>query len=98
MKHVLQYLKGTGEKGLTFRRNNAENLSIEAYSDADWTDDTSEHHSTTGYCVSLSKNSALVSWKTGKQHTVPRAKQYMALASTIQECLYLEQLQVNTDS
>lgn len=95
VKHVLRYLKGTAEKGLSFRRNNCEKLGIQAYSDADWAADTCDRRSTTGYCVSLSQNSSLVSWKTRKQPTVALSTceaEYMALASTIQECLYLEQL------
>lgn len=51
--------------------------------------------------MSLSENSALVSWKTRKQPTVAlstREAEHMALASTIQECLYLEELLGNMDS
>ena len=99
VKHVLRYLKGTADKGLTFRRS-TENLGIKAYSDADWAADTSDRRSTTGYCVSLSENSALVSWKAKKQPTVALSTceaEYMALASTVQECLYLEQLLENMD-
>ncbi len=95
VKHVLRYLKGTAEKGLSFRRNDSEKLGIQAYSDADWAADTSDRRSTTGYCVSLCQNSSLISWKTRKQPTVALSTceaEYMALASTIQECLYLEQL------
>lgn len=101
VKHVLRYLKGTTDKGLTFRRNTTENLGIQAYSDADWAADTSDHRSTTGYCVSLSENSALVSWKTRKQPAVALSTceaEYMALASTIQECLYLKELLRDMDS
>lgn len=101
VKHVFRYLKGTADKGLTFRRNDTENLGLQAYSDADWAADASDRRSTTGYCVSLCKNSALISWKTRKQPTVALSTceaEYMALASTIQECLYLEQLLGNMDS
>ena len=99
VKHVLRYLKGTADKGLTFRRS-TEHLGIKAYSDADWAADTIDRRSTTGYCVSLSENSALVSWKAKKQPTVALSTceaEYMALASTVQECLYLEQLLENMD-
>src|SRR4029434_11014516 len=70
VKHVLRNFKGPPEKGLSFRRNDSEKLGIQAYSDADWAADTSDRRSTTGYCVSLSQNSSLVSWKTRKQPTV----------------------------
>lgn len=101
VKHVLRYLKGTSKKGLCFKGDGSEKLGIQAYSDADWASDTSDRRSTTGYCVSLSKNSSLVSWKTRKQPTVALSTceaEYMALASTIQECLYLEQLLKGIDS
>lgn len=95
VKHVLRYLKGTTNKELSFRRNDRKELGIVAYSDADWASDTTDRRSTTGYCISLSENSSLVSWKTKKQPTVALSTceaEYMALASTIQECIYLEQL------
>lgn len=100
MKHVLRYLKGTSEKGLCFQRS-CEKLGIQAYSDADWATDVSDRRSTTGYCVRLNKNSSPVSWKTRKQPTVALSTceaEYMALASTIQECLYLEQLLEGMDN
>lgn len=100
VKHVLQYLKGTAEKGLCFRRS-SDKLGIQAYSDADWASNVNNRRSTTGYCVTLSKNSFPVSWKTRKQPTVALSTceaEYMALASTIQECLYLRQLLEGIDS
>lgn len=95
VKHVLRYLRGTIEKELCFRRNDSEKLGLLAYSDADWAADVTDRRSTTGYCVSLSKNSSFVSWKSKKQPTVALSTceaEYMALASTIQECIYLDQL------
>lgn len=92
VKHVLRYLKGTVDKELCYRK--CETLSIQAFSDADWAADN-DRRSTTGYCVSLSKNGTLVSWKTKKQPTVALSTceaEYMALAATTQECLYLKQL------
>ena len=72
-----------------------ENLGIQAYSDADWAGDVKDRCSTTGYCVTLSQGGTLVSWKTKKQPTVALSTyeaEYIALATTIQECLYLTQL------
>lgn len=95
MKHVLRYVRGTKNKELCFRRNNSKSLGLVAYNDADWAGDTTDRRSTTGYCVSLIKNSYLVSWKAKKQPTVALSTcevEYMALASAMQECIYLEQL------
>ena len=92
VKHVLRYLKGTVDKELCYKK--CEALGIQAYSDADWAADN-DRRSTTGYCVSLSKDGTLVSWKTKKQPTVALSTceaEYMALAATIQECFYLKQL------
>ena len=48
-----------------------------------------------GYCFTLTKIGPLISWKSRKQPTVALSMceaEYMALASTIQEGLYLTQL------
>ena len=94
VKHVLRYLKGTSDKKLCYSKSN-ENLGIQAYSDANWAGDVKDRCSTTGYCVTLSQGGTLVSWKTKKQPTVALSTceaEYIALATTIQECLYLTQL------
>lgn len=101
VKHVLRYLRGTTEKVLSFRRSDSEKLGLLACSDASWAADTSDRRSTAGYCVSLGKNSSLVSWKSRKQPTVALSTceaEYMALASTIQECIYLQQLLEGIDN
>ena len=49
----------------------------------------------TGYCVSLNSSGPLVAWKTKRQPTVALSTceaEYMALAVTMQECIYLQQL------
>ena len=95
VKHVLRYLKGTSDKELCFRKNHKEGLGLRIYTDADWAADVTDRRSTTGYCVSLSENTSLISWKTRKQPTVALSTceaEYMSLASALQECLYLEQL------
>ncbi|KAL6461078.1 hypothetical protein MHYP_G00310440 [Metynnis hypsauchen] len=100
VKHVLRYLRGTTDKQLTFRKS-SDGLGLRAYSDADWGADTSDRRSTSGYCVSMSKDSSLVSWRSKKQPTVALSTceaEYMALALTIQECIYLEQLLKGMDS
>ena len=100
VKHVLRYLRGTTDKQLTFKKS-SDGLGLLAYSDADWGADTTDRRSTSGYCVSMSKDSSLVSWRSKKQPTVALSTceaEYMALALTIQECIYLEQLLKGIDS
>lgn len=100
VKHVLRYLRGTADNQLCFRKS-SEKLGLQAYSDADWAADKTDRRSMTGYCVSMSKDSSLVSWNTKKQPTVALSTceaEYMALALTIQQCIYLEQLLEGIDT
>ena len=92
-KHILKYLKGTSHYELRYQKS--EELGILAYSDADWASDQSDRRSTTGFCFYLSKESSPISWKSKKQPTVVLStyeSEYMALAKTTQESLYLIQL------
>ena len=67
-----------------------------AYSDADWAVDLSDRLTrTTGYCLRLTEKGPAVSWKSKKQPPVALSTceaEYMALAATTPECLYLVQL------
>ena len=93
-KHVLRYLKGTQDYKLCYRKCEG-NLSLIGYSDADWASSLDDRRSTTGYCFSLTECGPLISWKSRKQPTVALSTceaEYIALAATIQEGLYLIQL------
>lgn len=49
-KHILRYLKGTADHGLYFPRTiNSTNNVLEAWCDADWSDDQVDRKSTFGY-------------------------------------------------
>lgn len=66
-----------------------------AYSDADWGVDQDDIQSTMGHCFSLDENGPDISWKSMKQSTVVLSTceaEYMALAATPQENLFLVQL------
>ena len=91
VKHVFRYLKGTAEQALCFKRNDTNKLGLKVYSDADWASEGADRRSTSGYCVSLSEGSSLISWKSRKQPIVALSTceaEYIALASAIQEGLY----------
>ena len=95
VKHVFRYIKGTTDRGLCFKKDDTSPLGLIVHSDADWASEVSDRRSTTGYCASLSERSSLISWKSRKQPTVALSTceaEYMALASAIQECMYLQQL------
>lgn len=93
-KHVLRYLKGTIDYELCFEKCD-EDLNLIAYSDSDWASSLEDRRSTTGYCFSLSKGGPLISWKSRRQPTVALSTceaEYIGLAATTQESLYLTQL------
>ena len=98
-KHILRYLRGTSQYDLCYKKNKG--LSILAYSDADWASDPNDRRSTTGFCFYLNEDSSPISWKSKKQPTVALSTceaEYMALAKTTQEGLYLIQLLNGMDS
>lgn len=99
VKHVLRYLKGTTNYELVYKKN-ADRLSLTGYSDADWASDSDDRRSTSGYCFSLAANGPLVAWKSRKQSCVALSTceaEYMALALTVQESLYLNKLLKDMD-
>ena len=92
-KHILKYLRGTSHYELRYQTS--EELGILAYSDADWASDQSDRRSTTGFCFYLNKESSPISWKSKRQPIVTLStceSEYMALAKTTQESLYLIQI------
>ena len=95
-KHVLRYLKGTVDYELCFRKTD-EVLSLMAFSDSDWASSVEDRRSTTGYCFSLTPQGPAISWKSRKQPTVALSTceaEYIGLANTTQESMYLTQLHV----
>lgn len=99
-KHVLRYLKGTSHYELCFKKSD-EALSLTAFSDSDWASSVEDRRSTTGYCFSLTKQGPAISWKSKKQPTVALSTceaEYIGLANTTQESLYLMQLMNDLDS
>ena len=91
VKRILRYLNGTQNLGLTYVNENNSNLM--GYSDADWAGDLNDRKSTSGYLFKLC--GSVVSWKSKKQSCVALSTaeaEYMALASTIQEAIWLRQL------
>lgn len=99
VKHVYRYLKGTKNFELCYSKSDTK-PELMGFSDADWANDPEDRKSTTGYCFSLNKDGAIVSWKTRKQPTVALSTceaEYVALAATIQEAFYLKQLLKDID-
>lgn len=72
VERILRYLNGTRSLGLLFGRNTSgddqRGMSIEAYCDADWANDTAERKSVTGWITKL--NGDVISWASKKQNNV----------------------------
>ncbi|GMI89878.1 hypothetical protein HRI_002657100 [Hibiscus trionum] len=86
---ILQYLKGTPGKGIMFRRGG--NLTLEAYTDADYAGSRMDRRSTSGYCTFFGGN--LVTWRSKKQNVVARSSaeaEFRAMALGICELLWLK--------
>ena len=88
---ILRYLKGTIFDGLHFSSHSS--LTLQAYSDADWAGDPTDHQFTTGYCFLLGYS--LISWRSKKQTVVAcfsTEAEYRALAATTAELIWLRWL------
>jgi hypothetical protein len=85
-KHVMRYLKGTIDCGLSYDGDH--DFTLSGYTDADWAGSVSDRKNTSGCCFSL--GSAMISWQSRKQsnialstrkqntllHVLPAAKLY----------------------
>ncbi len=93
-KHVLRYLKGTSDYELSFKKSE-QYLNLTAFSDSEWASSVEDRCSTTGYCFRLTKQGPAISWESKKQPTVALSTceaEYIGLAATNQERMYLSQL------
>ena len=91
LKRILRYVRGTTTMGLYLR--GSADLTVMAYSDADWAGCPDTRCSTSGFCVYL--GDALVSWSSKRQPTVSRSSaevEYRAVANAAAECIWLRQL------
>lgn len=89
---TLRYLKGKSV-GITFTRNNSKGCAVSANSDAYWGGDPDTRRSTSGILVLLCGGPVI--FKSKKQSTVALStaeSEYMALALTTQEILWLRNL------
>jgi hypothetical protein len=65
-KHVMRYLKGTIDYGLTYVSDHE--ISLQGFTDSDWACSVTDWKSTSRCCFSL--GSAMISWLSGKQTSV----------------------------
>jgi hypothetical protein len=103
--HVMRYLRGVPNLPLEFRpeegrseshavdRATSDEVSITAYTDADWGGDLEDRKSTTGFVVLV--YGCAVSWQSKKQATVAlwtAEAEYMAVSQVLQEVKWIHQL------
>jgi hypothetical protein len=65
-KHVMRYLKGTLDFGLSY--NGDHDFKLSGYTDSDWDGSVSDRKSTLGCCSSL--GSAMISWQSRKHSSI----------------------------
>jgi hypothetical protein len=94
VQHVLKYLKGTAELGLTYGGSSPDpQVSLQAYCDANYAGDEDRRRSTTGYAFFI--GGAAVSWSSKRQPTVATSSsdaEYMAANFAGREAMWMKQL------
>jgi hypothetical protein len=90
-KHVMRYLKGTLDCGLSY--NGYHDFRLSGYIDSDWARSVSQRKSTSGFCFSLGL--AMISWKIRKKSSISfnmTEAKYIARCSTSCEAIWLQKL------
>jgi hypothetical protein len=90
-KRAMRYLQGTLDYGILYDASSNEGLI--GYSDADYGGDIADRKSTTGTTFTILGGA--VTWSSSKQPTVATAtliSEYIALAHTVKEALWIKQL------
>ncbi|RVW39576.1 Retrovirus-related Pol polyprotein from transposon RE1 [Vitis vinifera] len=86
---ILHYLKSSPRKGILFKKGTE--LTLEAYTDADYAGSMVNTRSTLGYCTFIGGN--LVTWRSKKQTVVARSStesEFRAMAHGVCELLWLK--------
>ncbi|KAI9160575.1 hypothetical protein LWI28_009567 [Acer negundo] len=84
VKRLLRYLCGTLDDGTVLHRDSQ--VSLHAFSDANWAGNKDDFSSTSAFIVYLGKNP--ISWSSKKQHTIARSSteaEYRSVATTAAE-------------
>jgi hypothetical protein len=90
-KHVMRYLKGTIDCGLSYDGDH--DLTLSGYIDTDWAGSVSNRKITSGCCFSL--GSAMISWQNRKQSSISLGTseaEYISACSTSCEAIWLRKL------
>jgi hypothetical protein len=90
-KHVMRYLKGTMDYGLSYDGDH--DFTLIGYTDADWAGSVADRKSTFGCCFSL--GSAMISWQSRKQSSISLSTveaEYIAACSASCEAIWIRKL------
>jgi hypothetical protein len=90
-KHVMRYLKGTLDYGLSYDRDH--NFILTGYTDSDWAGSVADRKSTSGCCFSL--GSAMILWQSRKQSSIALSTtevEYIVACSASYEAIWLRKL------
>lgn len=93
LKRIVRYLLRTNEYRLTLKSVRGEPMVLQGYSDADWSGDTADRKSNTGYMFSL--GDAVICWASRKQTNVALSSmeaEYVALSEACREVVWLRRL------
>lgn len=96
VKRIVRYLKGTIDYKLRYSRNGNQNLI--GYTDSDWASDEDQRRSRSGNFFKLSNGA--ISWFSKRQSTEALSSteaEYMAMASCVQESIWLKQFGYELD-
>jgi hypothetical protein len=92
VKHVMRYLKGMIDYGLSYDKDY--NFTLSVYTDSDWAGSVTNRKSTYGCCFSL--GSAMILWQSRKQSNISLntvEAEYIATCSASCEDIWLRKLQ-----
>jgi hypothetical protein len=90
-KHVMRYLKGTMDYGLSYDGDH--DFTLSGYTDADWAGSVADIKRTSGCCFSLGL--AMISWQSRKQSSLSLSTakaEYIATCSARCEAIWLRKL------
>jgi hypothetical protein len=90
-KHVMRYLKGTLDCGLSYDGDH--DFTLSGYTNSDWARIVSDRKSTSGCCFNL--GSTMISWQSRKQSSIALSiadAEYIATYSASCEAIWLRKL------
>jgi hypothetical protein len=90
-KHVMRYLKGTIDYGLSYDGDH--DFTLSGYTDEDWARSVSDRKITLGFCFSL--GSAMISWQSRKKYSIDLSiaeAEYIAMCFASCKSIWLQML------